>query len=128
MQDEPFIAPVIWYDIPTTDDRLIESGALTWRRPPLPLLGMQGDGYTVVIGKIEAIEETGDEVTIMGSVNRSAMPLDEEGNPMYGVGVDLDLLDVEYRNGLMVFRKARLVAATITNEPAYSKALIEFPE
>lgn len=133
METEPFIATVCWYDKPTTDDRMVPHGAITVLRSPLPVLApLNPHQYGVRhIGQIDAIEEGWDDgyatLVVLGEVNRSALPRDDKGDPIYGVGMDLDMAECKYENGLAIITSARLMAITVHIEPAYPKARLTFP-
>ena len=131
---DPFVADVCWYDRSTIDGRLVRFGAITVLQLPLPVMARGGaspHSYELV-GRIEAITDGWDDgystLMVMGVANRSALPLDDNGDPMYGVGMDLDSMEAEVEDDRMIVTSARLMAITVTSEPAYPKAALRFEE
>jgi hypothetical protein len=112
---------------------MIPYGALTVLQFPLPVLAfLNGEYGATCIGKIEAIEDGWDEgyatMVVMGVADPTALPTDEKGDTMYGVGMDLDTVACTFSedSDLMVFDSARLMAISVTPNPAFPKARLEF--
>lgn len=123
---EPFVAVVCWFGTPTLDDRVILPGAITVPRYPVPLLPLARDYRP--IGAIEMTQSLPEEFWVFGYADRSALPTDNENNPMYGLGMDLSAIEVRYDNGLHVFTHAELVGVTVVPDPAYPGAEMRFEE
>ena len=131
---EPFIATVCWYDRRTVDDRMIPYGALTVFRLPIPVLALSSTSTYAqeCIGMIEAIEDGWDEgyatMVVMGVADPTALPTDEKGDTIYGVAMDLDTVTCTYSedSDLETFEMARLMAITVSPNPAFPKARLEF--
>lgn len=124
---------VCWYDKPTVDDRMVSYGAITVFRFPIPVLApINNREYRLeAIGRIEAVEDGWDDgyatLVVLGEVKRSALPKYDNGDLMYGVGMDLGSLESKYENGLVIITSARLMAISVTMSPVYPKAILTFP-
>jgi hypothetical protein len=125
---DPFIAPVCWFDVPTVDDRVVKTGAIYADRFPLPVLRSTNTwNYGLeAIGRIDSYEIADGVLTVLGYADRSMLPTDEDNNPIYTVGMDLDMIETDIQNGLMVFTRARLMAISMTNTPAFEAAKMRF--
>lgn len=131
---EPFVATICWYGERTVDDRVVTEGAISTSKMPVPVISPTRDPYRGggVIGKVEAAADGWDEgyatLNVVGVADRDAMPLDDEGNPIYSVGMSLDSIETFHEDGVVFITKARLVGVTITDEPAYPRAAMRFGE
>jgi hypothetical protein len=125
---DPFIAPVCWFDIPTVDDRVVKSGAIYVEHFPIPVVSPVRDPYVGggIIGKIDSYEITDGVMTVLGYADRSALPTDEDNNPIYTVGMDLNMIETAVENDLLVFTRARLMAISVINRPAFEAAKMRF--
>lgn len=134
METEPFVATVCWYGRPTTDGRVIYERALTVSRLPLPVMAFNATPghYAACIGQIDAVEDGWDDgystMVVMGEVDRNALPRDANGDPTYGVGMDLDLLSITNRDSYMAVNAARLRGITVSPNPAFPAAVLRFEE
>lgn len=110
-----FTIPVAWlYNAPTGDDRIIDPDALTWRQPPLPLMGLKSSPHdpsgfspndpAVLIGKIESISVEGTTGMASGHLLATkdgiewAEILGQMGR--MGVSIDVGSADTEISGGL----------------------------
>lgn len=126
----PFVAPVCWFDVPTVDGRMIRSGALTTPRQPIPLLAAESSygARPLPIGTINAHHIHESVLWVFGQADPTKLPVDEHGNPIYTVGMDLMNVRTTMDGDLMIFENASLAAVTVTPEPAYPKARLSFEE
>ena len=72
-----FTIPVLLTEgIQTSDGRMIQPGALTWRNPPLPLMGLSetndgGHNGAVICGRIDKVWRTGSNICASGFFDTS---------------------------------------------------------
>lgn len=106
---------------PTTDGRVIESGALTWVDEPLPLLiSMGGEGHSEAhrLGTVTDISRGTDPAELWATLS----------HPIRGMAPEVDLDSADWEEGpygLMVVKRARLRAVTLGLRPCWPGLVIE---
>lgn len=138
-------APAIAFEgVETSDGRLIEEGASSWRSLPMPLMlqtqTAPGHFEAELAGTIETIERSGENIAATGFFDRSeagerfAQVLAD--HPKYGVSIDVGDAEGEVEcvsedeEGFceeirVVFSMIEIMGATGTPWPAFADAAIE---
>lgn len=127
MAVEPFFAIICWYDEDTVDDRRVATDALNVEKQNLPISLYNGEGRMECIGQINRVDELSDgRIAVFGKCDRDGLPLDDDGNPMYGLGMDIVNADFEMDDKTMVMVSGRLAGVSVVKTPAFPKARMEF--
>lgn len=122
---------------PTSDGRLIEKGATTWRELPLSLLLQDttaaGHDGAFVIGRIDRIWRDGDTIRAAGMITtkddkrKYAIELMKDKS-LRGVSIDgaagEDDVSFDEESGQLTFHRIEILAATVTPTPAHAKGEI----
>ncbi len=132
-----FQAVLLVEGTPTSDGRLIEHGASTWRTPPLSMMlqtqTQGGHDGAVIAGRIDRIWRDGDHVMAAGVLDTSetgieAARLISDGT-LTGVSIDGAISnqdDVTYSDsGELIIHAIEIMGATITPFPAAPDAKIK---
>ena len=131
-----FTIPVgIIEGLQTSDGRMIQPNALTWREPPLPLMAMLTSSHgndsmadaAVLVGRVESIARDGANITAAGHLltNKDAVQFatDLEQMGQFGVSADVgDVTSIESMpepvvspQGVMTFDPAAMPIETLTS-------------
>jgi hypothetical protein len=131
-----FTIPVgIIEGLQTSDGRMIQPNALTWREPPLPLMAMLTSSHgndsmadaAVLVGRVESIARDGANITAAGHLltNKDAIQFatDLEQMGQFGVSADVgDVTSIESMpepvvspQGVMTFDPAAMPIETLTS-------------
>lgn len=141
-----FEGVLVVFGVDSGDGRVIEPGALTWRKLPLPIwlkTDQSGEGHdgAELAGRIEHIEDRGSDLWATGSIDLGSaagqelhrlMTPDENGlNWLRGVSVDLDTVGGElvedptwndFYGGKLTVTRGRVLGATACVAPALEDA------
>jgi hypothetical protein len=144
-----FTIPVLVIEgTPTSDGREIAPNALTWRDPPLPLMGLDetspfGHDGAVICGRIDSIERTGDTLSAKGFLlaDENGMHFADLINSGAIRGVSVDVGDVDSQIAVIemdgdmlpsdvteVLMNGQIMGATICPFPAFEGAYIVLDE
>ena len=131
-----FTIPVgIIEGLQTSDGRMIQPNALTWREPPLPLMAMLTSSHgndsmadaAVLVGRVESIARDGANITAAGHLltNKDAIQFATDLEQMCQFGVSADVGDVTSiesmpepvvsPQGVMTFDPAAMPIETLTS-------------
>lgn len=106
---------------PTTDGRVIETGALSWDDGPLPLLismNMEGHEGAHLLGTVTDVSRGTDPEELWATLS----------HPIRGMAPEIDLDSSEIEEGpygLMVVKRARLRAVTLGLRPCWPGLVIQ---
>lgn len=145
--------------VTTGDGREFAPNSLEWPEPPLPLMWQRESeerhGHSIVVGRIDAIERSGQEILGWGVIKSDVEVTDQMAHEMAGgVSVDVDSVqdsDVEMvfptdseeetvkeDNGIamlfgpppekVVFHRGRIRGATLVALPAFVEARLKLTE
>ena len=123
---------------PTSDGRLIEQGAATWRTPPLSLMlqteTQGGHDGAVIAGRIDRIWRDGNNIMAAGVLDTGPNGLEAarliKDGTLTGVSIDGAVLsqdDLTYSedDGMLIFHRIEIMGATVTPFPAAPDAKIK---
>ena len=143
-----FTIPVgIIEGLQTSDGRMIQPNALTWREPPLPLMAMLTSSHgndsmadaAVLVGRVESIARDGANITAAGHLltNKDAIQFatDLEQMGQFGVSADVgDVTSIESMpepvvspQGVMTFDPAAMPIETLTSGVLMGFTACPFP-
>jgi hypothetical protein len=143
-----FTIPVgIIEGLETSDGRMIQPNALTWREPPLPLMAMLTSSHgndsmadaAVLVGRVESIARDGANITAAGHLltNKDAIQFatDLEQMGQFGVSADVgDVTSIESMpepvvspQGVMTFDPAAMPIETLTSGTLMGFTACPFP-
>ena len=143
-----FTIPVgIIEGLQTSDGRMIQPNALTWREPPLPLMAMLTSSHgndsmadaAVLVGRVESIARDGANITAAGHLltNKDAIQFatDLEQMGQFGVSADVgDVTSIESMpepvvspQGVMTFDPAAMPIETLTSGTLMGFTACPFP-
>jgi hypothetical protein len=143
-----FTIPVgIIEGLQTSDGRMIQPNALTWREPPLPLMAMLTSSHgndsmadaAVLVGRVESIARDGANITAAGHLltNKDAIQFatDLEQMGQFGVSADVgDVTSIESMpepvvspQGVMTFDPAAMPIETLTSGVLMGFTCVPFP-
>ena len=143
-----FTIPVgIIEGLQTSDGRMIQPNALTWREPPLPLMAMLTSSHgndsmadaAVLVGRVESIARDGANITAAGHLltNKDAVQFatDLEQMGQFGVSADVgDVTSIESMpepvvspQGVMTFDPTAMPIETLTSGVLMGFTACPFP-
>lgn len=131
----------------TSDGRLIEQGACSWRTPPLPLMLQTkteiGHFGAELCGSFTEVTRVGNMVVIEGTFDdseagRQAVQILND-RERFGISADIGEMDADFEcteededgwciDGLLTVHKAEIMGATMTPFPAFAEAFIELTQ
>lgn len=141
-----FTIPVLVIEgIPTSDGRQIAEGALTWRAPPLPLMGLDetndwGHDGAVICGRIDSIVRDGNtltatgffladenglrfaELVATGAIKGVSVDIGDVDSSIAVTGIDTDGFPTDISEILV---QGEVMGATICPFPAFAGAYIQ---